>query len=274
MTEISNLIMHPIEQEVAVVPVAVSLAAVEVVPVPVPVFIDFVKERADGKLINMMIVKDILSSGKLVDGLSTKAIGNMGINLEALKRVEFGLSKTRGQIGDKCKTDDDFATVVAMNIVKEGSRQGTAVETQQIAACASTSIQFGIIIENLSTTACRPTDAGTIATPKIMKEQKIDKMDTSKSFDFKVSGKIIGLGVAKVVLGSGGHQDNVFRELHEYCEWFKKFGNKTEKLFVLCDTDLIKKLAKVQEKYKDETNIIIGSHTTIQQYFITNYTAL
>lgn len=52
-----------------------------------------------------------------------------------------------------------------------------------------------------------------------------------KSFDVKINGKIAGWVFAKIVIGNGGHQDNVFEET---CN----FGDKNDIYIVLIDTNL------------------------------------
>ena len=85
-----------------------------------------------------------------------------------------------------------------------------------------------------------------------MKEKKILKDECLKSFDGKISGKLFGWLFAKVVFGSGGHQDNVFEEADNLCCWVKKFHRDSENLFViLIDTDLEDKFNKLKSKYHE-----------------------
>jgi hypothetical protein len=43
---------------------------------------------------------------------------------------------------------------------------------------------------------------------------------------------------AKIVIGNGGHQDNVFEETCNFCEWVLNFGDKNDIYIVLIDTNL------------------------------------
>jgi hypothetical protein len=77
---------------------------------------------------------------------------------------------------------------------------------------------------------------------------------------------------AKIVYGNGGHQDNVFDEANNLCEWIVKFHKNTDLLFVLIiDTNLLIKFNKLKDNYKEITNIIISNHFDFQNYIISNY---
>jgi hypothetical protein len=59
---------------------------------------------------------------------------------------------------------------------------------------------------------------------------------------------------AKVVIGKGGHQDNVYEETNNLCEWilqYNKIHNKgiDEIFIILIDTDLIEKLNELKKIY-------------------------
>ena len=70
--------------------------------------------------------------------------------------------------------------------------------------------------------------------------QNLQKHDCLKSFDAKISGKCKGWLFAKMTYDSGGHQDNVFEETYQMCEWFVKYGIKEELYVILIDTNLDK----------------------------------
>ena len=74
---------------------------------------------------------------------------------------------------------------------------------------------------------------------------------------------------AKVCYGSGGHQDNVFEEMYNYCEWVDKYYNDTnnEELFVcLIDTDLTRQFDELKNKYSHIKNLLIVNHVDFQHY--------
>jgi hypothetical protein len=77
-----------------------------------------------------------------------------------------------------------------------------------------------------------------------------------------------------VVFGAGGHQDNVFEEIHTFCEWVVEYREKTELFIILIDTNLTTKFEELYKKYIHVENIIMGNHVEIQQYFIDNYSEI
>jgi hypothetical protein len=196
-------------------------------------------------------------------------------NVKQLEWLCCYSNKTKEELIVKCIDDKMYGDLLGCQIAINASRQGTKDEELQITTCNITSSKCGILIENLSSSAFRPTKSGEIFSnkefKKAFKEEKILKNDCLKSFDARISGKISGWMFAKVVLGSGGHQDNVFEEAHMFCNWVVNCGKKDELFVVLIDTDLISKFNDLREKYKNVLNILIGNHEEIQQYFIDRY---
>ena len=84
-----------------------------------------------------------------------------------------------------------------------------------------------------------------------------------------MNGKMNGWIFAKVCMGSGGHQDNVFHEAVQYCDWVKEYGKKDEIYVALIDTDL-DWFATIKETYKRQENILIVDHIEFQEWMI-NY---
>jgi hypothetical protein len=228
-----------------------------------PVKLDILNLRDERQRINYMLA---------FDSLKTRDI-TKNINANALKRVSSWLNMTEQDILNKIETDVDpaFGKIVAMQISINASRQGTRDEELQIETCNITSKKMGINIEKLNTTDFRPTKTGEIITNKQFKDQGYSKNDCLKSFDAKLTGKKTGWVFAKVVIGNGGHQDNVFEEAHTFCDWVISYGNKSELFIVVCDTNLTSKYNELKEKYKHIDNILIGDHISVQQYFIDNY---
>ena len=195
------------------------------------------------------------------------------VNRKELDRALNEMEITEDDFLNKCTTDTIFAKGLAGRISINASRQGTKDEDFQIATCNITTSKCGTIIENLSTTAFRPTKSGEIVTNSEVKSLKIQKNDCLKSFDGKISGKKNGWLSAKFVIGRGGHQDNVFEEEHTLCDWIIKYGKENEIYMILIDTDLVSQLNELKQKYTAHPNIIIGNHVEIQQYFIDTYNA-
>ena len=160
---------------------------------------------------------------------------------------------------------------MAGRIAINASRQGIKDEVIQIETINITTSKIGINIIKLSPNLYRPTKLGEILVNTEIKKRNINLSDCLKSFDAKITGKISGWIFAKIVIGSGGHQDNVFEEASTLCEWIIKFSDKNDIYIILIDTDLLHKFDRLKEKYSNIDNLIIGNHIEIQQYFIVNY---
>jgi hypothetical protein len=193
-------------------------------------------------------------------------------NEKELYRVLEETNLTFSELIEEVSNNSILNIVLSGRISKNASRQGTKDEELQIEACKRVANVFDIEIEKLNVCEVRPTKAGEIITDSEMKEKKILKDECLKSFDAKISGKMNGYLFAKVVFGSGGHQDNVFEEADILCCWVKKFHKDSENMFVvLLDTNLVDKFNKLKSKYHDISNILITNHYEFQQYIIENY---
>ena len=198
------------------------------------------------------------------------------INTVALNQVLEETQKTQEQLIADCRENNTMATLFARNISKKTSRQGTRDEQLQMTVCNDTTSKCGIFIENLDVRAYRPTKHGEILTQDQLVSRNIPKDERLKSFDGKISGKINGFMFAKVVYGSGGHQDSVFEEADTMCAWIKQFRNpeKDEVFVILIDTNLTKKMTILQTKYAGVDGLIIMNHVQFQQYIISKYSNL
>lgn len=194
------------------------------------------------------------------------------INLKEYKRILEDLELTEADFISKCKDDNLFAKLASRIISKKASRQGSKDETEQLKTCNFTLQKCGLSIKNLKETELRPTKDGSIVSKDEMKIKKIQKDCCLKSFDAKISGKLSGFIAAKVSYGIGGHQDNVFEEMDTLADWWKKYKTKSEEfLIILIDTDLIKKITSLKEKYNNVHNVKIFNHVEFQQYMINSY---
>jgi hypothetical protein len=200
--------------------------------------------------------------------------GNLSkdINMEEYKRILIELlniNKTEEDLLNECKNNNILTIILAGRIAINASRQGIKDEIIQLDTINITSSKLGINIIKLSPNLYRPTKLGEILLNTEIKKRKIHLNDCLKSFDAKISGKISGWIFAKIVIGSGGHQDNVFEEAYNLCEWIIKYKN-SDIFIILIDTDLKNKYYDLKNKYSTD-NIIIGNHIEIQQYLIDNY---
>ena len=147
------------------------------------------------------------------------------------------------------------------------SRKGTKDKAFILQKCNETFSQVGVYIENLSTTAFRPTKDGRILTNKEYKNSGLEKNDCLKSFDAKLSCLVKGWVFGKVAFGKGGHQDNVFSEAHGFGEWVEKHGRDDEIYIMLIDTDLTCNFEALKIRF-NESKIIVCNHFEFQQMFI------
>lgn len=196
------------------------------------------------------------------------------INIQQYKRSLKGLNMTEEGFLSKCADDLAFRTLASQLISKRSSRQGTKDESKQMEACNYTGKNCGIRIENLSSTALRPTKNGGIVTKQEMIDKAISKDDTLKSFDGRITGNLTGYISCKVVYSSGGHQDNVFAEMDELAHWWtihKPTSTTEEILVILIDTDLDKKFSAIKNKYVGVDNVLIFNHVEFQQYMISKF---
>ena len=164
----------------------------------------------------------------------------------------------------KCEEDHIYAKTLAGRISKMTSRQATKDEAYILSKCNETLSQVGIEVENLTTTALRPTKDGRLLDNNEYKKSGLKKSDCLKSIDAHISGKIHGLVFAKVAFGSGGHQDNVFAEAHEFGEWAQKYGNKNRLFVILIDTDLTTQFEELRDKFGG-SNILVCNHYEFQR---------
>lgn len=201
---------------------------------------------------------------KNYNGIENKKNCNINQLYKLLKRLGLTLE----ELVNKCIIDELFLKSVVMNISILSSRQGKLDETYVIEIINSTKIGINIK-ENGNYTAIKK--KGIIVKTKDAK--KISEFDRLKSFDgaiFNEKNEIIGYLFAKITYGEGGHQDNVFKEADELCEWVRNFYSDN-KLYIFCimiDTDLSVKLNKLKDKFKKISNTFIGNHVEFQEFFI------
>lgn len=189
-------------------------------------------------------------------------------NLKELDRYLCDTKITIDTILNKCEFDKLYAYTLAKLIAKNATRQGCKDEDLQIDTCAKLAAKLDIKIENLPNNKYRVSKLSSkIYTNNDVKIGIIDKSQCLKSFDGRItSSKVNGWIFAKVCFGDGGHQDNVFREEIEFCEWVLKYGNLDELYVVLIDSDKPNKLQSFARP-----NLFIGNHFEFQKYLISKF---
>jgi hypothetical protein len=221
-------------------------------------------------ILNLRVERQKYNNNLVYNELKNGILNEKYINIKEFQRVinELDISKT--DLLDKCKNDNIFAKLLSIQISINASRQGNKDELLQLNTINTISSKCGININSLQ--KYRPTKDGKIISETEYKKNKISKLNCLKTFDAKITGKINGWIFAKVVIGNGGHQDNVFEEAIIFCNWVIKYKEENNYYFVLIDTDLTNKYNELKKKYNNTTPfLIICNHITIQQYFIDNY---
>ena len=214
-----------------------------------PIHFDFENIRSERQKVNNLAVYESLIQKKINKKLS---------NEEELKRVLDDLEFTQDQLLEKCSQDPTFAKLLARDIAKKASRQGSKDENTQLDICNITASKFGVKIEDLPNFALRPTKDGRIITKKEF--DSMDKNSCLKSFDGKISGALNGWIFAKVVFGNGGHQDNVFEEAHNFGEWVFAFGDPEHIYVLLIDTNMTTPLQELKTKFLEQKNLLVVNH--------------
>lgn len=223
-----------------------------------PIKIDYKNARVDRQKLNDKYVFDAIKNKKDI---------NKYANINELNRVLKNIAITRDELLNKCENDDILTSILAGRISKKASRQGCKDEDVQIQVCSYIANKKNINITKLGCSDYRPTKDGKIVSKKEMKNQKITKDMCLKSFDAKITGLINGWIFAKVVFGNGGHQDNVFIEADNICEWVSSYRKNDNDIYViLIDTD--KDIQYLKNKYKSIKNILIVNHYEFQDYLI------
>lgn len=219
-------------------------------------FIDVVALRENRQPYNNKMVKDALMRGD---------IGDAPINMKEFDRALDDLGFDREELFSKCATDEEFSTVFARLVSVKAHRQGSKDETLILDAIAKEFSETDIVVKSLSARAVRPHKNGTL----VYNEK--DTNNVLKSFDGQITGKVEGWIFAKVVVGIGGHQDNVESEACEFGDWAVKFG-KDSLYFILIDGDeeATKRRKRLADRYDEYPNIMVVDHVELQDVLRNN----
>lgn len=218
--------------------------------------------RSERQRLNNITVYELIQAKKYKE---LKAYINIKEAERVLNELKEDGIKDWDDLMEQCSANKILCRVLSGRIAKLASRQGSKDEELQIKTCGITATKCGITIKNLSATAYRPTKDGKIITAKQAKG--ICKTKCLKSMDAKITGKIKGWIFAKVCMGSGGHQDNVFHEAVQYCDWAKSFGKKDHIYVALIDTNL-PWFKTLQQTYNKHKNIMVVNHVEFQEWMI------
>ena len=195
------------------------------------------------------------------------------INENALDRTLQYLNISFESLWEETRNaPENYNKLLSLYMAKNATRQGSLDEIVQLETCNKTAGTCGVQITKLPNNAIRPSKNGYIYSSADIKKNKIQKDCCLKSFDGELTGKMKGYISAKVSYGNGGHQDNVFEEMDTLAEWWTTYKKDShEFLILLIDTDLDQKFTRIQEKYKEQKNIMVYNHIEFQNYIIDTY---
>lgn len=185
------------------------------------------------------------------------------INAKALERILVEEKMTYDELLENCKTD--FITrSVARNISINASRQGKVDEKLIIDGVSSVMTNWGVKIKGTDVNGIRFCNDGRVLDGKTFKKENLDKdVDSMKSIDATIEGRVEGYIFAKVVIGGGGHQDNVLIESLKFIDWVNRFSEANKLYVVLVDGE---DLTKIKNLEKD--NLWIVNHIEFQKRLI------
>lgn len=185
------------------------------------------------------------------------------INGKALDRILSEENMTYDQLLEQCASSF-VARAISRTISINASRQGKIDEKLIIDGVGSVLVNYGINIKGCDVNGIRFCNDGRVLDGKSFKKENLDKdVHSMKSIDATIEGKVSGYIFAKVVIGEGGHQDNVLIEAIKFIDWVNKYGN-TEKLYVvLVDGEDLSKIKNLEKE-----NIWIVNHIEFQKRLI------
>lgn len=186
------------------------------------------------------------------------------INFKSFDRLCDLMGCSRQDIYKKCQEDYSFSLAVAHGCCIRSSRQGSKDELFILKGLDNELKKYGVSVRSLGVDEVRPTRDGKLLSKEDFKASGLTKMECLKSLDGKVEGTLNGWIFAKVVLGSGGHQDSVFHEASEFGKWSQKFGASDQKHIILIDTDRQKSYNDLKSKF-DSDDIWVVDHLEFQQ---------
>ncbi len=197
------------------------------------------------------------------------------INPKAMDRLVAWTGHSRARLIEEANANELVSKLLSYCTAINASRQGTKDEAYVINGIANVLKKHNIAISNLATDELVPIKNGDIL-PRAQAKKYFSKNELLKSFDF--AGKIAEhnvdiLGFAKVCIGQGGHQDNVYMETTALLEWVQKHGVATTLYVVLVDglTDgALNKYKNLKSNYNLK-KVFIGNHIEFQDYMIQEY---
>ncbi len=221
---------------------------------------DFITERKIRQQNNNKAVLETILETPCESGFFRNKNLKCLINTKELLRVLEELELSECEVIEKCHNDVVFCKLLSGRISKKASRQGILDEKKQLLVYKNELESLSIKVERLTIHYRPMKNTSQILSDKQRIETKIPLTDCLKSFDGKLSGKLTAWIFCKVVMGSGGHQDNVFEEARLLARWVYK-KTPSDLIIIIIDTNdkNYKKIREIKEKYNSEKLLITNS---------------
>jgi hypothetical protein len=154
-------------------------------------------------------------------------------NIKALDRLLIELELDYDEFLTECAKSNLYSKTAAVVIAKNATRQGKKDEAFVIDGIANEMKKYNYNIRSCGVNEYRPCKDGKMLSSKDFRSQNLHKdVDALKSVDGIFSGPKNGYNFAKIVIGDGGHQDNVLHEINQYIDWAKQYG-ESDKIYVM-----------------------------------------
>jgi hypothetical protein len=217
---------------------------------------DLRKERQ--KYNNLLVANELCKNSPSRSDLESIA------NIKAVDRLLEELDMDYDEFLTQCADNLIYSKTVAVAIAKNSTRQGKKDESFIIDGVANAMKDYDYEMRCCGVNEYRPCKDGQMLSNKEFKKQKLNKdIDALKSVDGIFDGPKSGYIFAKVVIGDGGHQDNVLHEINQYIQWAETYGEK-EKIYVM----LIDGKPFDVLKSKQTENIWVVNHVEFQEKLI------
>mgnify|MGYP003339127739 CR=1 FL=1 len=157
-------------------------------------------------------------------------------NIKALDRLLDELEIDYDELLTECSKSVLYSKTVAVAIAKNATRQGKKDEAFVIDGIANAMKEYNYSIRSCGVNEYRPCKNGQMLSLNDFKSKNLNKdVDALKSVDGIFDGPKSGYIFAKIVIGDGGHQDNVLHEINQYIDWAKTYGEKDKVYVMLID---------------------------------------
>jgi len=207
---------------------------------------------------NKMVAKELYENSPSYSELENIA------NIKAVDRLLSELEIDYDDLLTECSKSILYSKTVAISIAKNATRQGKKDESFVIDGIANAMKDYNYNIRSCGVNEYRPCKDGKMRSRHDFKSKKLNKdVDSLKSVDGVFDGPKSGYIFAKIVIGDGGHQDNVLHEINQYIDWAKKYGDKDKIYVMLIDGKQFDVL-----KSKQEENIWVVNTVEFQEKLI------